>query len=520
MGGTGGSNEIATVRAAMDGSGLELPVTGVFVTYTKPELGLDVAGFFVQGEAAGPAVFVAIDPASLTPAPQVGDKLDFTVTAVNTSSGIKEVTAITNALVVDSNNPIDPLVTEVTMAMDLVSNLDAYESRVIRITGDVGPFVSAGAPQVAAKLTTAGLDDANLRLRMPEAVRAQYDLAAGCSATVDYGVMWRFNAVAQPSVYSAADLSGLSCPMPTVVSAVPLSATEVVIKFDRKLDPATVDAADFAFDQGLVATAVAVNGSDVTVTTTPDVPGLTYTVTVSTLNDVLGAPIGMPNTAMFKSYAPVAQLQLNEINSNIANARDLIEILVTGAGTVNGITLVQKGAANEVLATLPDVSVAVGDLIVVHLTPGMAAGAAPGSETLTKNQYANAAFGANYDGAWDFHGGNIGLSFSHRVIELLAPGDVVLDAVPFVVSNSGNPPAAFPGVLQALQAAGLWLPADCGGALCTYASTPTAVAISVDYLGAGNSPAGNSVARKPGLNTRQNTDWNAAAAQTFGLPNP
>jgi hypothetical protein len=68
--------------------------------------------------------------------------------------------------------------------------------------------------------------------------------------------------------------------------------------------------------------------------------------------------------------------------------------------------------------------------------------------------------------------------------------------------------------------AALWLPADCGGTPCTYASTPTAVEVSVQYDGAGNTPAGNSIQRKPATATKQKTDWNAAAAQTFGAANP
>jgi hypothetical protein len=106
------------------------------------------------------------------------------------------------------------------------------------------------------------------------------------------------------------------------------------------------------------------------------------------------------------------------------------------------------------------------------------------------------------------------------VLRLETPAGAIIDAVPFVLSTAGTPPAAFPADLQALQTAGLWLPVDCGGAPCDYASTPTAIAISVDYLNAGNVATGDSISRKPGLNTKQNTDWNAAAAQSFGLPNP
>jgi hypothetical protein len=56
--------------------------------------------------------------------------------------------------------------------------------------------------------------------------------------------------------------------------------------------------------------------------------------------------------------------------------------------------------------------------------------------------------------------------------------------------------------------------------LCTYTSTPTAVEVSVPNTGAGTSATGNSIARKPGMNTKQNSDWNAAGAQSFGLANP
>jgi len=50
--------------------------------------------------------------------------------------------------------------------------------------------------------------------------------------------------------------------------------------------------------------------------------------------------------------------------------------------------------------------------------------------------------------------------------------------------------------------------------------TPTAVAISVDYAGCGNTATGNTSARKIGGFSSDNTDWDAAAAHSWGLPNP
>jgi len=410
-------------------------------------------------------------------------------------------------------------VTDVTAATDLVTNLDGYQGRVIKFTAAEidAPFAGAGAPQVAAKLLLT-LDDADLRFRLPEAVRAQFDLQQGCLIDVDYGVMWRFNDIAQLSVVNATDITNQACDAPTVVSAAATANTTVVVTFDRLIDGATVAAGDFTFDQGLVATNAVASGSNVTVTTSAQVVGLTYTVTVSNVSDVLGTNVGTPNSTTFAAFTVVATMIINEINANITGGFDLVEILVTGAGTVNGINLIQDGSALETIATFPAVTVAVGDFIVVHANGATAAGAAPGSETLAKNQHLAGAFSANYDNAWDFHGGTIGLTFSNRVLRLEAPGMVILDTVPVVLT--GQTTAAFPADLQAAQALNNWLPANCGGALCTYATTPTAVEISVDYVGSGNGATGNSVQRKLGLNTKQRSDWAAAAAQTFGVANP
>jgi hypothetical protein len=518
-GGANPSQQIADVIATPDGAGLSLPIEGALVTYIKTVQGMDPAGFFLQAEQTGPAIFVAVDPATLNPVVNVGDELELTVTEVTTVAGLKMVTAVTGVSELSTGNSITPLVTDVSNANDLVTNLSGYESRVISLTADIDAnFVNASFPQVAAEISTMGLDDPNLRLRMPETVRAAFDLEVGCSVTLDYGVMWRFNAVAQPSTVDAADLSVVLCPAPTVVSAAPTSGTTVVVSFSRLLDPASVQAADFTFNNGLTAQAVSVSGKDVTITTSMQTGGTTYTVTAQNLTDVLGSNVVAPNTAMFNGFVTIAQMVFNEISPNIGSARDLAEFLVTGAGTTNGITFIQDGSNVEILATFPDVTVAVGDLIVVHVNPAGATGAAPGSETTSKTQHPAATFSANYDNAWDFHGGNSGITNSNRVLRLEAPGGAIIDAI--AVALTGQTTAAFPGDLATLQGLGLWLPANCGGVACDYASTPTAVDISVNYFGVGTTPTGNTVQRKPGFDTMQASDWNAAAAHSLGQPNP
>jgi hypothetical protein len=181
--------------------------------------------------------------------------------------------------------------------------------------------------------------------------------------------------------------------------------------------------------------------------------------------------------------------------------------------------VVQRGSTDETLVTLPDLLVAAGDLLVVHLNP--ATGTAAASETTAKNQHPAATFSANYDGAWDILGGNVNLTFGNRVLEVRAPGAAVpQDVVPVVVSNAVGPLGAFPTLLQGLQASGYWFPVNCGGEPCTYVTTPTAVEISVDYLGCGTTATGNSIARNVGGFGSIKADWDAAAAHSWGLPNP
>jgi hypothetical protein len=511
---------IAAVRAAAGGSGLALPVRSAFVTYTKPAIGNDPAGFFLQATQAGPAVYVAVDPVTLNPVPAVGDLVDLTAQAVAISAGRRPVTAVGGLNVISSGNAIAPLVTDVSAADDLVTALDSYESRVIKVTGQIrDAFFGAGAPQVQAYIITAALDDGNLRLRMPETVRAELELGPGCSLTLDYGPMWRFSGVAQPSTVQATDLKDVTCPAPTVVQATALSSTEVRVVFDRTIDPQSVqtDGSQFTIAPALAVTGATVAGKEVTLQTAEQTMGGDYTVTVaSSVLDALGKGVGTPNSADFVGFTPEARLLINEVGPNITGGRDLVEILVASGGSIEGVSLfASDGATNTRLADLPSVIAATGDLIVVHLTPP----AEIVSETSSKAECTSTDC---YAGAWDVRGyctATCGvIAFTKRVIRLQRQ-TTVIEGVPFSV-DSGDTPAGYPTAVQALQSQGLWLPADCGGSPCTFTSTPNVREISVIWTGVGNSVTGNSVARKPGADTKQNSDWYAPAAPSWGLPNP
>jgi hypothetical protein len=58
---------IAEARATTDDAGLDLPIRNVTVTYLKPQIGSmtnDPAGFTIQAEQTGPALFISVDPAT------------------------------------------------------------------------------------------------------------------------------------------------------------------------------------------------------------------------------------------------------------------------------------------------------------------------------------------------------------------------------------------------------------------------------------------------------------------------
>src|ERR1041385_6097815 len=199
---------------------------------------------------------------------------------------------------------------------------------------------------------------------------------------------------------------------------------------------------------------------------------------------------------------------LNEINPNISSSHDLIELVAVTGGSVNGFTIQQGISSAVTLAALPQVNVSAGDIIVVHLVPATATGAAPASETISKNEYAHAAYSANYDNAWDFHGGTTGLTYSNRVLLVKDSAGTIQDAVPF--TNNGGSPAAFPGDVTTIQGQNFWHPSDCGGSPCSYSSAPTVESIAVNWQGSSTTPNGNTAQRISGTDTDSNVDWTSA----------
>ncbi|GEL70316.1 Ig-like domain-containing protein [Myxococcus virescens] len=536
------STQIQAVRDAADGAlDPALPIEGAFVTFIKPAVtgSNELPGFFVQAEAQGPALFVS--DATALAAVAVGDRVSFSVSSKATTGGLRSAATVTGTTVISQGHPVQnqstatPAGLAVNRSADtsdtLVNGLDSVESELTYLTGAIAAAGSGiGAGYTGFQITTEGViaGTANFRLRVPTTLATELDLIQGCTFTLNAGPIWRFDAAAQPSAFTASELTLSGCAAPTFKSASATSLTELVLSFSRSISAASITNApeQFTLTEGLTISEFRVEGQRVILTTSEQTPGTTYSVTVAnTVTDVAGGSVASEaSTQTFRGYRTPAVLQLTEVQPNATgsgSAKDLVELQVLTAGTTAGLILVQDSVtANPgTLASFPDVDVAVGDIIVVHLNPVDTQENPFRAETLTKDEAPRSANPTHYDTAWDFRGiGTNAITYSSRIILVQDAAGTIQDAVPF--RTTGTPPGAFPGHLQAIQAAGQWLPADCEGAPCTNTSTPSAGDVSASWAGIPNNadPTSNSVRRLSATDTNTKEDW-AVGAPSWGLPN-
>jgi hypothetical protein len=527
------SAQIAAVRSAFDGS-ISQPIDKALVTYVKTGVGNlanDPAGFFLQAEKTGPAIFV-VDPGGLSPAPKAGDRVSLVATTKSTSNGQPRVASFTNYARNSSGESVSPLIQDVSN-VDLPAQLESYDTELITVSGTItNTFITGGTGHVQVAFNTLGVPVGHinaglLRLRAVATVQDELDLGYGCSINLT-SPLWRFNTTAQPSIWATQDVQVLSCPGPKVVSAQPLSATSLAVRFDRRISPSSVlaNGSQFTFNNGLTATSATVVDREVRLTTSTQVGGAAYTVTAATsVKDTYGTSLDpAAPSATFTGYQQPALLRINEVAPNIASGRDVVELYVVQGGNTLNATLWQEGNATP-LATLPSASVATGDIIVVHINPDKTTVPnpdAPGSETTSKTQYPSVSYTSNYDSAWDFHGGTTGITYGNIVLRVKSAVGTTQDAVAFTVSNNTN--GSFPAQLQAIQNEGLWLPSNCGGVLCTYASFPTAYDVSVNWTGlpasTSRSTTNLTLYRFSNGDSDRNFDWGMYSTfNSLGFPN-
>ena len=245
---------VATVRAAIVGTApvtlsaalVDLVVTQTVGATPGSDGGVsanDRAGFFVQSAMTGPALFVAVDPASLSPAPQPGDRVSFTATRGELRAGARWVTALSGYRRTGTGADRGALRQDASGAADLVTGLNDYESELLRVEGTVaGAFAFAGTGFESAQITTAGVPTAmtNLRLRVAAAVRASLGLRSGCTFAVT-APLWRFNAQAQVTAWTASDLTVGGCPAPMDAGATDAGTIDASTTDVSRTDVGTTD---------------------------------------------------------------------------------------------------------------------------------------------------------------------------------------------------------------------------------------------------------------------------------------
>jgi hypothetical protein len=496
-------------------------ISSATVTYLKPALGSDPVGFTVQASATGPAIFIAVDPTTLTPAPAVGDSVSFTATTFALLGGLSEVTAVTNWTRLSSGGSVSSLTQDLSAVANIASDggVDQYESELITIRGVLdGGFTSAGTGAQAAFMGTAADPVDAVRFRAPLAVVDARNLERGCDITVGPTPMWRNNAQAQPSAWLASEVLVNSCPAPTVVSAVATSATTVLVTFSHNVQASSVlgDGSQFGVNGGLNVTAAVVTGKTVTLTTGTQTGAQSYTVSVAnTVADTNNTALGTPSTATFLGFEVPAVLRINEINANIASGCDLIELRVVSGGSMNGFRLQERETGTLVLFTA--FQVAKNDLIVVHMNSA-AAGCNPQNATQETTSITQQALTNNYATAWDWWSTDTGLTATDNVITLYDPAGAIADAVLVANLATGTAAAGSKTQATAVATANQWQQVGGGIPATGFDDTGFRPNAALDLDATGTNSAGESIRRIDDTDDNDKADWGQGPS-TWGLIN-
>ncbi len=279
-----------------------LPIEAVAVTYVKAEIGNDPAGFFVQAEQMGPALFVRVANVSVA----AGDVVSFNVVAVELVQGRIEVTETADFDVLGHGSNLSALAQDISAKDDLMTATTDYLFEYVEATVTIsGDRAGSGTGYVTYAVDTVGITgDASLLLRLPGAFADAIGLQEGCQLHIGPTPLWRYaqneiNRV-QISVWELEEISAVTNCMAELVDVNTPDATTVELVFNRDVHPASVSAGVFVIPE-LTVTDAAVDGRVITLTTGAQEPAKAYDLTISdTLVDVLGLSLG--TTAGFSGF--------------------------------------------------------------------------------------------------------------------------------------------------------------------------------------------------------------------------
>ncbi len=347
------SMQIADILAAPHGPS-NLPIEGALVTYVRPAIGSEPPGFFLQAERIGPAIFVRVDPATLTPTPTVGQLVDLRATDLSdiaTNQGRREILAVAGWSVRSTGNDVSTLVQDIS-SVPVTTMIDTYASELITTQFAIrGLYRSAATGFSQISIDTPGVSDSDaITLRVPDTLIGALNLEQNCQYTVRQTPLWRANASVQILVFEASEVTLVGCDPPTPDVADATNERTIVVRFGRPLDTTSVLPAGTQFTVmhsggGTipVASAAAAEQHVVLGMGADLLPGQFYTVFVaSTVRDTVGT--GVPaasSSTMLSGYTP--HLVINEIDyaQPDGDTREFVEIHNPGmtAIALTGLTL-------------------------------------------------------------------------------------------------------------------------------------------------------------------------------------
>lgn len=182
---------------------VNISISNAVVTYVRAQIGNDVAGFFIQEGASGPAIFV--NSSGGTASPSAGDRISLTATEVLMSE-VARITAYSGYSKTGSNVLLSSYRQDISEKTD-ITDIDKYESELIEalvtLTGDFDSLGSAGTGFEKAPIKTDGYTPAtpsrDFVLRIPTAIATTIETKAatlskkvtGCEIYF-YGMYWGY----------------------------------------------------------------------------------------------------------------------------------------------------------------------------------------------------------------------------------------------------------------------------------------------------------------------------------------
>jgi hypothetical protein len=355
---------------------------------------------------------------------------------------------------------------------------------------------------------------------MPIAAIDVVDFRAGCIVTVRAPLgRATFQATeAQITAWETAHITAVEGCVARVQGGAATNATTIALTMSRAVAADSVLANGSQFQiAGLAVTAAAVSGRVVTLTTAAQTPGASYSVTVapSVLDIFDDAFDATTTTVAVSGYQVPAAVLINEVHPNLTSSCDLVELLVTQAGTLEGLSIEGRDDGDIPVQALPPIVVGVGDLVVIHLN-GESATCNPAGSTF-ETAVGQFATTANFSAAFDVYLEGT-LTGTNGVVMVSNTAGIV-DAVPYAstAGDACNSGAASRTAFDLIVAASHWVTAE--GSAPTTPSTNTN--FCVDSAGGSTfatGVTGNSLQRLNRQDANRRTDWSVVPG-TMGAIN-